>query len=132
MNGLTSIVIIFVLLVAIDIPYLTYFNRSMIKDMLDRINQGKEVDKKRAYFSGFLVYLAMAIGIYVFVIEWGKDKDGKDILYRGMLFGCILYILYDMTNLASIANFQVKDAVVDVLWGTVLCGTVSFIFFKLL
>jgi len=130
MNGLVSIVIIFVLLLAIDIPYLTYFNRRMINDMLDRINQGKEVDKKRTYFSGFLVYLAMAIGIYVFVIECGKGMSGKDIFYRGMLFGFILYILYDMTNLASIANFQVKDAVVDVLWGTVLCGTVSFIFFK--
>ena len=38
MNGLTSIVIIFVLLLAIDIPYLTYFNRNMIKDMLSYKN----------------------------------------------------------------------------------------------
>ena len=103
---IAPIVIIFLLFIAIDIPYLTYFNGTMINNMLNRINQGKEVDKKRTYLAGFLVYLAMAVGLYFFVIK-GHTGNNVDTFRKGMFFGFIFYIFYDMTNLASIANFGV-------------------------
>ena len=124
---IAPIVIIFLLFIAIDIPYLTYFNSTMINNMLNRINQGKEVDKKRTYLAGFLVYLVMALGLYFFVIKDHKG-DNLDTIRKAMFFGFIFYTFYDMTNLASIANFGLKDAIVDILWGTFLCGIVSFLF----
>jgi uncharacterized membrane protein len=43
----------------------------------------------------------------------------------GALFGLVTYAAYDLTNLATLDGFPVKVALVDLVWGAVLCATVS-------
>jgi uncharacterized membrane protein len=48
-------------------------------------------------------------------------------LWRGALFGLLAYATYDLTNLATLQGWPWELAVVDMIWGTVLTGTVSVI-----
>jgi uncharacterized membrane protein len=42
------------------------------------------------------------------------------------LFGFLAYATYDLTNLATIRDWPVIVTVADLIWGTVLCGGVSW------
>jgi len=66
-----------------------------------------------------LFYLLYAVGLMVFAVapdgvgaDWGKT------LLRGALFGFFAYATYDLTNLATLRNWPVGLAVLDVAWGT--------------
>jgi uncharacterized membrane protein len=75
------------------------------------------------YIPALLVYALMAIGLCVFVLPHATSVLGAFVL--GALFGLIGYGLYDLTNLATLSTWTVRFVVVDMAWGTLLCGTVS-------
>jgi uncharacterized membrane protein len=41
----------------------------------------------------------------------------------------VTYAAYDLTNLATLEGFPLKVVLVDMVWGTVLCATVSAVTF---
>ncbi|MBT8461634.1 MAG: DUF2177 family protein, partial [Gemmatimonadetes bacterium] len=43
----------------------------------------------------------------------------------GAFFGLVTYATYDLTNLAVLEGFRTQLALVDMVWGTVLCTLVS-------
>lgn len=43
----------------------------------------------------------------------------------GALFGFFTYATYDLTNLATLRDWPVLVAVVDIAWGMVLCTLVA-------
>ena len=71
-------------------------------------------------------YLMFIVGILIFAVVPGLRKESLAwaVLYGG-LFGFFTYATYDLTNLATLAGWPLKMAVVDIIWGTVLCGVVS-------
>lgn len=76
--------------------------------------------------SAVLVYLLMPLGLVFFVLP----KAPNDHLYTalwGALFGFILYAVYDLTNLATLADWPLRLAIVDIVWGAVLCGVSALI-----
>ncbi|MFU8890061.1 MAG: DUF2177 family protein [Anaerosomatales bacterium] len=71
-------------------------------------------------------YLFYIVGILVFAVIPGMDKGGLvDVVWRGALFGALAYGTYDLTNLATLEGYTWQVAAVDMVWGTVLTGTVS-------
>jgi uncharacterized membrane protein len=48
-------------------------------------------------------------------------------LALGALLGLVAYAAYDLTNLATLEGFPLTVALVDLVWGMVLCATVSAI-----
>ena len=81
------------------------------------------------YIPALIVYLLMAVGLFAFVLPQATSITSALLL--GALFGCIGYGLYDLTNLATLGAWTVRFVIVDMLWGTVLCGTVSAILFAI-
>jgi uncharacterized membrane protein len=64
----------------------------------------------------YLVYLA---GVVIFAVVPALDAGSfARAVGMGALFGFFAYMTYDMTNLATLRDWPVKVAVVDVLWGT--------------
>ena len=59
-----------------------------------------------------LAYLMMVIGLQVFVL----DKKANGVL-RAFVFGIILYGVFDFTCGAVIENWDMKLAIIDILWG---------------
>ena len=71
----------------------------------------------------YLLYIA---GILFFAVVPALEKGSFGrALVLGALFGFITYATYDLTNLATLRDWPLKIVVVDILWGTVLCTTVS-------
>jgi len=76
------------------------------------------------YWAALLVYLALPLGIMLFALpRVSPENMFWSALGWGALFGLIVYVVYDMTNMATLENWSVKMTVVDVGWGCFLCGT---------
>jgi uncharacterized membrane protein len=71
-------------------------------------------------------YLVFIAGILLFAVHPALEKNsaGKAALF-GALFGLMTYATYDMTNLATMKEWPIVVAVVDILWGMFLCTVVS-------
>jgi uncharacterized membrane protein len=120
-----DIFLLFCLFLIIDLPVILYLNRGMYQSMFDRINQGGSHSPYRQTVSGIMVYLLLAVGLY-FVM---KSPDAT--ILHAILFGGIVYGIYDFTNLATISAFEVPVAVGDILWGMLLCGLIGFVYKKI-
>jgi uncharacterized membrane protein len=73
-------------------------------------------------------YLVFLVGLVVLVIGPAVERESlSQAALLGALFGLVTYAAYDLTNLATLDGFPVTVALVDLAWGTVLCGSVSAI-----
>uniref|UniRef100_UPI003BACE643 DUF2177 family protein n=1 Tax=Stappia sp. TaxID=1870903 RepID=UPI003BACE643 len=71
-------------------------------------------------------YAFYVVGIVIFAIQPAfRSGAWTDALLYGALFGFFAYATYDITNLATLRDWPVTVAVVDVIWGTVLTGTAA-------
>jgi len=82
------------------------------------------------WLAALVFYLLFIAGILMFVVLPGlKDNSLKTTLLRAALFGLITYATYDLTNLATLKDWPVLVTIVDMIWGTVLTVSVSYISF---
>ena len=145
MSPFVQILIIFILFAGIDLPVYMMLSKTYYQGMYNRINQGQTVPKTRAYVSAILVYLLLAIGLYVFVvrpeIESGKllfpgnvfsSSTFFSVLMKGMFFGLLTYGASDLINLATLSQFGVRETMIDLTWAVLFCGTLSVICFYFL
>lgn len=77
-------------------------------------------------WSGSHFYLIYLIGILFFIVNPALEKNS---LFYAIAAGGFLGLLcdgtYDLTNLATIANWPVRVTVADLIWGTFVTATVS-------
>ena len=75
-------------------------------------------------------YLIFVLGIVVLSVLPAVERQSlTHAILLGGLLGLVTYAAYDLTNLATLEGFPLKVALVDMVWGTVLCATVSAITF---
>lgn len=75
-------------------------------------------------------YLLFLVGLVVLVVLPAVERESlAHAVLLGALFGLVTYAAYDLTNLATLDGFPLKVALVDLVWGAVLCATVSAITF---
>ncbi len=78
-------------------------------------------------------YLIYAVGLVVFAVSGALQAgSAQQALWQGALFGFIAYATYDLTSLAVINGFTTKIAVIDMVWGSLLSGGVSWLVTKIL
>jgi uncharacterized membrane protein len=71
-------------------------------------------------------YLLFLVGLVVLVVLPAVERESlAQAVLLGALFGLVTYAAYDLTNLATLEGFPLKVALVDLVWGAVLCATVS-------
>ena len=73
-----------------------------------------------------LFYLIYLIGLNVFVIHPNSDHSKGRIFAMGALFGACCYATFDLTSLAVFDGFPTIVAVVDIIWGGILSGSIAF------
>lgn len=100
------------LLLVIDLPYLSLSHRAYASAL--PLN-GDFVA------GGALAYTAMAIACSLAVVPGKKLASAQ----RGAVAGALMYAVYNGTTMATHASYGPGLAVRDLLWGTLLCGTVS-------
>lgn len=118
-KDLLFIVIVGVLLFIFDGIWL-FLMRDVFSKLI--INIQKSPLKIR-FFPAIITYLLMTLGLYHFII-----KDNKSS-FEAVLLGLFTYGVYEGTNYAIFENWTYITAISDFLWGGVLFGITTFIFY---
>jgi uncharacterized membrane protein len=110
-----------VLFLVIDMVWLLWLGRSIyVSEIGDILRQPPNLAAAGAF------YVLYITGLMIMVI-WPAFQVPSVLqgLIYGALLGLIAYGTYDLTNLAVMKGFTTKIAIIDMIWGSVLTGTVS-------
>ncbi|MGD9344657.1 MAG: DUF2177 family protein [Candidatus Aminicenantes bacterium] len=93
-----------------------------------RRHLGAFMTPKVNWTAAMLFYLLFIVGLLVFVIRPALAAGAPiNALFFGALLGLVSYATYDLTNLATLKDWPLIVTVVDLIWGTVLGGVVSYV-----
>ena len=110
-----------VIFLAIDLIWLGVVARSFYQTQM-----GHLMRPTVNWAAAFAFYLVFVLGIMVLSVIPAIDRESlTHAIFLGGLLGLVTYAAYDLTNLATLDGFPLKVALVDLVWGTVLCATVS-------
>jgi uncharacterized membrane protein len=85
----------------------------------------KESYNMQAALLFYLVYIA---GIVFFVLSRAITTGSwQYALFAGMFYGFVTYSTYGITNYSTIKDWPTLLTVIDIGWGTVLCGITSYL-----
>jgi uncharacterized membrane protein len=78
------------------------------------------------WVAAIIFYLVFLLGL-TFFATYPAAVEGRVVtaLMLGALFGFFTYATYDLTNLATVSDWPLSLTLVDMLWGTVLGGSVA-------
>jgi len=92
-------------------------------DKVARQNTGQPFSPK--WFTTFLVYVILTLGIMLFVLPRVSGSSYLVAWVDGAFFGLIVYGVYVLTNFSTLKGVSLNLVVVDIAWGIVLCGVAS-------
>lgn len=124
MNKFNLFIIIIIIYIACDFPYL-YYNFSDISTKV--YNCGNK--KSNRYYSAFLVYVLLALGVVTLVLS--RSESPRDALYYGAIMGLVSYGVFDFTIHFMLEGYDLKMTIKDVIWGTILSAFVSWVAFNI-
>jgi uncharacterized membrane protein len=127
-KNLITFLIVFMLYFLLDAPYL-YLTSNLYSTIVKNIS-GKTLSNR--YYSGAIVYIALALGLITLVIPNIRTTSLKNIIkdsimYGGM-FGFAVYATFDFTNHFMFEGWPLSVSIMDTLWGTVLSTLVTIIY----
>jgi uncharacterized membrane protein len=117
MSAIVTIFTILVVMLALDSVYL-YLTKSIFGQLVARI-QRTALEFK--LLGAVVVYILLAVGIYVFIVEPGKP------LWQAALLGLVIYGVYDFTNYAIFKKYDLSIAIMDMIWGSVLLTATTYV-----
>ncbi|MCX6735162.1 MAG: DUF2177 family protein [Candidatus Peregrinibacteria bacterium] len=111
-------------LLVIDGVWLTLMGKSFYA-----VKLGEMMSKNFQLLPAGIFYLIYAFGLTMLVII--PAIQGHFSLLKVFLFGALLglvaYSAYDLSNQATLKNWPLIVTIVDLIWGSLLTGTVSVI-----
>lgn len=113
----------FVVFFLIDMVWLGVAARGFYRKHL-----GPMLNPKVNWLAVVLFYALFIVGLLVFAVK-PAILHGTPVkaLLLGALLGLISYATYDLTNLATLKDWPLVVTIIDLIWGTVLGGSVSLI-----
>ena len=89
-------------------------------------NMGSLLKDDINWVAALVFYLLYIAGIFVFaILPAVKAESLQHAIIYGALFGFFCYATYDLTNLATMKGFPLRVAIVDMIWGVILTGSVA-------
>jgi uncharacterized membrane protein len=105
----------------IDLVWLGVVARSFYQNQMGHLMRA-EVN----WTAAIVFYLIFVVGIVVLAVWPAIERQSLGhAIALGALLGLVTYAAYDLTNLATLEGFPFTVVLVDMVWGTVLCGSVS-------
>jgi uncharacterized membrane protein len=116
-------ILAFVVFILIDSIWLGFIARNLYRKQIGFLLKEK-FDMKVA----LIFYLFFIAGLVFFVLNTAIiNQSWQYALFAGLFYGFITYATYDITNLATIKDWPVMLTVIDIIWGSFICGTTSII-----
>jgi uncharacterized membrane protein len=82
--------------------------------------------------AAIVFYMVYIVGVLFFaVIPALETQSAMQAVGYGAMFGFFTYATYDLTNQATVKGWPVIITAVDMAWGTVFCGLVSWISYSI-
>jgi uncharacterized membrane protein len=119
-NVLLKGIILFLLIIALD-----FFWFSGMKGVYHA--EAGTVLKAPNYYAATATYLLLVFAI----LTYTTGIAPKEMLLSGATLGFLIYGIYNLTNLTTIAQWTPKLALIDTLWGTIACTILSYAKFLL-
>ncbi|WP_010585744.1 DUF2177 family protein [Schlesneria paludicola] len=123
---LRSFLIILPCFLALDCLWIGVLMNSFYNHEIGELARRSEGALAPRWGAALLVYLLIPGGIVVFVRP-ALDMKGS-LLHAfgiGALFGLVVYGVYDLTNRAILQNWSLRMTVIDMVWGSSLCGAMA-------
>lgn len=118
----------FITFFAVDLVWLTLIANKIYKKYLGFI-----MSPSPNWVAAILFYLLYIAGLVFFVIAPALEKKSWSYaLFAGMFFGLITYATYDLTNFATLKDWPLKITIIDLIWGSTLGATVSFLTYQII
>ena len=80
------------------------------------------------FLPALAVYILIALAVWYFVFQVAATSVAKNPAKAfgvGATLGFSMYGLYDLTNYATLKGYTLEMTLVDMAWGTFLCGTAA-------
>lgn len=75
-----------------------------------------------------LFYVVFPMGLMIFaVVPFAETAGWTKSLAMGALFGFFAYATYDLTNLATLKNWPLWLSLIDMAWGSAVCGAAAVV-----
>lgn len=119
MNTIFHIKVYFVSLFVfldVDLVWLTKIAPNFYKT-----NIGHLMTERPNLITAGIFYLINILGLVLLVIIPALNKNSSAAAFlMGALYGLVTYATYDLTNLATLRDWPIKVALVDIAWGILL------------
>ena len=110
MFSITTFLTILVVMLLLDSVYL-FFTKNIFGEVVAKIQR----TAMQLRLSGaIIVYLLLAVGLYYFIVKPGRSA------WEAALLGLVIYGTFDFTNYAMLKNYDLKTAIMDTAWGSLL------------
>jgi uncharacterized membrane protein len=104
-----------------DAIWLSWFGPNVVQPALGSVLRDP-VDWRTA----IVFYLLYPVGVLFFAVSPAlAAHDIKYAALAGVLFGFFGYMTYDLTNLATIAAWTPRMALLDICWGAFISGAMA-------
>jgi uncharacterized membrane protein len=108
--------------VLIDLVWLKVMGERMYRPIL-----GDMLRPEPWLWPAVVFYLLYPLGLIGFVVLPAYQDDSPvRALVLGLMFGCLTYATYDLTNQATLRNWTTILTVTDVLWGSALAACCAY------
>lgn len=114
---LITILLIVLIMVLLDSVYL-FLTKSLFGEMVAKIQRTAMQFRLEG---AVVVYLLLAIGLYYFIVKPGRSA------WEAALLGLVIYGTFDFTNYAILKNYDLKIAIMDTVWGSILFALTTLV-----
>jgi uncharacterized membrane protein len=111
-----ELLIPFAIFLALDFTYLS-FNKDAYLLLIASVQR---VSLQPRYLGAILCYAFLLFGLWYFIL-----KPNRSVL-DAILFGMVIYGVYDTTNYATLKKWEPRLAFMDTLWGGALFGLTTY------
>lgn len=106
--------IVLIVLLILDAIFIAIIYKQFAH-MIQNIQQTDKISFRP--IPAILVYPILALALYTFIIQKKDQQDVTTTLLHAAILGFTIYATYELTNLATIAKWKWRFAVVDMMWG---------------
>ena len=107
--------VIAMVMVAMDVLWLGFIAKSLYQDGI-----GHLMAERPKVLAALAFYVVYSVGLVVFVVAPRADMAGwYSTALMAALFGFVAYATYDLSNLATLRNWPLWLALLDMAWGAV-------------
>lgn len=114
-----QILTLIVVLLVLDALWLTW-NHSSNLTIFSRIQGSPMVIR---WAPAAAVYVLIAAAVWFFAVR--GITSVTEATGRGALLGISMYGVYDLTNYATLTRYPLSIALMDMVWGGLLCGVAA-------